>query len=150
MIIFSARLPTNHVATLHLAFLFDVWRLRLLWTIDLCYSHTLLSFDCFQKEARGSVTLKIVPSYRNPPAQCEVNQHSNVHVVGLVSRILSSNVASFTGPLWGASEINRPKIYCQISNIRRTKPQTLNVSHLVLQLSLSSPLKPGIKLRMKM
>ena len=30
---------------------------------------------CLQKEARGSVTLKIVPSYRNPPAQCEVRRH---------------------------------------------------------------------------
>ena len=36
-------------------------------------------------------------------------------------------------------------IYRQISNTSRTKPQTLNVSHLVLQLSLSNPLKPGIK-----
>ena len=40
--------------------------------------------------------------------------------------------------------------YRQVSNIRRTKPQTLNVSCLVLQLSLSNPLKPGIKSRMKM
>lgn len=28
---------------------------------------------CWQREARGSVTLKIVPSYRIPPAQCEVS-----------------------------------------------------------------------------
>ena len=26
----------------------------------------------FQKDARGSITLKIVPSYRNPLPQCEV------------------------------------------------------------------------------
>ena len=33
--------------------------------------------------------------------------------------------------------------YCKISNIRRTKlPQT--VSHLVLQLSLPNPIKPGV------
>lgn len=31
-------------------------------------------FSSFQREARGSVTLKIVPSYRNPPAQCEVKR----------------------------------------------------------------------------
>ena len=37
-----------------------------------------------------------------------------------------------------------------ISNIRRTKSQDLNVSHLILQLSLPNPLKPGIKWRMKL
>ena len=36
--------------------------------------------------------------------------------------------------------------YRQISDIRHTKSQILNVSHLVLQ--LSNPLKPGIKSRM--
>jgi calcium/calmodulin-dependent serine protein kinase len=35
-------------------------------------SFCVLIFMSFQREARGSVTLKIVPSYRNPPAQCEV------------------------------------------------------------------------------
>ena len=39
--------------------------------------------------------------------------------------------------------------YRQISNIHRTKSQILAVSRLVLQLYLSNPLKPGIKLRMK-
>ena len=37
------------------------------------------------------------------------------------------------------------KNYHKISNIRRTKFQNLNVSHLVLQLSLPNPLKPGVK-----
>ena len=40
--------------------------------------------------------------------------------------------------------------YRQTSDIRRTKSQHLNVSRLVLQLSLPSPLKPGVKSRMKM
>ena len=40
--------------------------------------------------------------------------------------------------------------YCQISNIRGTKSQTLNAYCIALQLSLSNPLKPGIKSRMKM
>ena len=40
--------------------------------------------------------------------------------------------------------------YCQVSNIRRTKFQNLNVSCLVLQLPLCNLLKPGVKLRMKM
>ena len=40
--------------------------------------------------------------------------------------------------------------YRQIPIISRTKSQTLTVSCLVFQLSLSNPLKPGIKSRMKM
>ena len=40
--------------------------------------------------------------------------------------------------------------YHKISNIRGTKSQILNVSHLVLQLSLPNPLKSGVKSRMKM
>ena len=41
-------------------------------------------------------------------------------------------------------------IYRKISNISRTKSQILNVSRLVLQLSLPDLLKPCVKLRMKM
>ena len=40
--------------------------------------------------------------------------------------------------------------YHQTSNIRCTKSQNLNVSHLILQLSLPHLLKPGVKSRMKM
>ena len=40
--------------------------------------------------------------------------------------------------------------YRQLSNIRRAKSENLNVSRLVLQLSLSSPLKLGVKSRIKM
>ena len=36
-------------------------------------------------------------------------------------------------------------MYRRISNVRETKLQTLNVSRLVLQLSLPNPLKSGIK-----
>ena len=35
--------------------------------------------------------------------------------------------------------------YRQVSNIRRTKSQHLNVSHTVLRLSLENPLKPDIE-----
>ena len=41
-------------------------------------------------------------------------------------------------------------MYCQFSNIRRTQSPIINVSRLVLQMSLPNPLKPGVKLRMKM
>ena len=40
--------------------------------------------------------------------------------------------------------------YRKFSNISRTKSQNLNDSCLVLQLSLTNPLKPGVKWRMKM
>ena len=40
--------------------------------------------------------------------------------------------------------------YRQFSNISCTQSQNVNVSHLVLQLSLPNPLKPCVKLRMKM
>ena len=40
--------------------------------------------------------------------------------------------------------------YRKTSSISRTKSQNLNVSNLVLQLSLLNPLKPGVKSRIKM
>ena len=40
--------------------------------------------------------------------------------------------------------------YRQTSNISGTEYQNLNISRLVLQSSLPNPLKPGVKLRMKM
>ena len=40
--------------------------------------------------------------------------------------------------------------YRQFSNIRRTQSPNKNGSRLVLRLSLPNPLKPGVKLRMKM
>ena len=40
--------------------------------------------------------------------------------------------------------------YCIISNISGTKSPNLNVSRLVMQLSLPNPMKPGVKLSMKM
>ena len=41
-------------------------------------------------------------------------------------------------------------IYRKTSSISRTKSQNLNVSCIPLQLSSLNPLKPGVKLRMKM
>ena len=40
--------------------------------------------------------------------------------------------------------------YRQFSNIRRSQSPNINISRLILQLSLPNPLKPGVKLRMKM
>ena len=40
-------------------------------------------------------------------------------------------------------------VYYQTSNIRHTISPNLNVSGIILQLSLPNPLKPGVKSRMK-
>ena len=40
--------------------------------------------------------------------------------------------------------------YRQTSNLSGNKFQNWNFSHLILQLSLPNPLKPGVKSRMKM
>ena len=58
-----------------------------------------------------------------------------------------------TRPQWVSRKVsifNRNTKYPQTSSIRHTKSQNLNVSHLILQLSLPNPLKPGVKSRMKM
>ena len=46
--------------------------------------------------------------------------------------------------------MHTPRDYRQVSNIRRTQSPNINASRLVLQLSLPNPLKPGVKLWMKM
>ena len=53
----------------------------------------------------------------------------------------------YMGKCWKYKQYN---IYRKISNIRRTKSTNLNATRLVLQLSLPSPMKPGVKSRMKM
>ena len=52
-------------------------------------------------------------------------------------------------PQWGLM-VHKWIAYCQFSSIRRTQSPSINVSRLVLQLSLPNPLKPRVKLRMKM
>ena len=49
---------------------------------------------------------------------------------------------------WQVSVFNVYKIICQTSNKNHTKSQNLNVSHLILQLFLLNPWKPGVSLRM--
>ena len=54
--------------------------------------------------------------------------------------------AYIPNPIAGINGLN----YRQISNIRPIKSQNLDVSCLVLLLSLPNPLKPDVKSRMKM
>ena len=64
--------------------------------------------------------------------------------------------SSKTGPwsLWATviSPVERrgTHYYRKISKIRRNESPNINVSHLVLQLSLPNPMKPGVESRMKM
>ena len=51
---------------------------------------------------------------------------------------------------WPLGDVVITLNYRKISDIRRNKPQNLNDSHLVLQLSLPNLMKPGVKTRMKM
>ena len=50
----------------------------------------------------------------------------------------------------GLCIVSDPSNYRKTSSISRTKFQNLNVSCILLQLSSLNPLKPGVKLRMKM
>ena len=61
---------------------------------------------------------------------------------------LSGNVLNF-GQCSSRWFSDSHQAYHQTSNIGSTEIQNLNVSRLVLQLSLPSPLKPGVKSRMK-
>ena len=47
-------------------------------------------------------------------------------------------------------KVTQELAYRKTSGINRTKSKNLNVSNLVLQLSLLNPLKSGVKSRMKM
>ena len=61
-------------------------------------------------------------------------------------KIMDSSVSSSLFSFVFNKVVDREKT----CNISRTKPQKLNVSRLILQLSLPNPLKPGVKSRIKM
>ena len=53
-------------------------------------------------------------------------------------------------PLGAIGWYNLFSAFRKTSSISRTKSQNLNVSRIILKLSSLNPLKPGVKLRMKM
>ena len=53
-------------------------------------------------------------------------------------------------PLWLTKNAQIETSYRKTSSISRTKSQSLSVSCILAQLSSLNPLKPGVKLRMKM
>ena len=73
--------------------------------------------------------------------------------IGFITVAICGGYISKYPRLLGVSIIINPSLdhtYCQPANLKRIESQELNVSRPVLQLSLSNPLKPGVKLRMKM
>ena len=72
------------------------------------------------------------------------NKKSEADELSLLSKPVS---AQWTNRTLSVMKVSK---YRKISNIRRTKFQNVNVSHLVLQSSLPNPLKPGVKQIMKM
>ena len=81
-------------------------------------------------------------------AACHINDSSNSHPVYLYAHYLCFVVFQI-GLVWSHGYTARERDYCQTLNISRTKSQNLNVSILVLQLSLRSLLKPIVKSKMK-
>ena len=72
------------------------------------------------------------------------NRSSNMSRIGLISWITRMKYLVHQRYLTSHHE------HRKVSNITRTKSQNLNDSRLVLQLSMSNLLKPGVKSRMKM
>ena len=62
----------------------------------------------------------------------------------------SADNAQWTDALREYDNIQQQCNYRKTSSISRTKSLNIDVSNLVLQLSLLNPLKPGVKSRMKM
>ena len=74
------------------------------------------------------------------------DQVEGLHWLAQKVDYIDLNRVAIHGWSYGKGVLN----YHQISNIRHTQSPDINVSRLILQLSLPSPLKPGVKLRMKM
>ena len=73
--------------------------------------------------------------------------------VGSSDKLYASCLGQLLPVPLGVSIIINPSLdhtYRQLANLKRIKSQKLNVSRPVLQLSLSNPVKPGVKSRMKM
>ena len=84
-----------------------------------------------------------------PLGQSEVRIQRSIIKTLKDAQLLSSDTNLATNGLADCCEKVKQK-YCKISNIKYTKSQNLNVSHLGLQLSLRNILKPSVKWRIKM
>ena len=72
------------------------------------------------------------------------SQHKSLSLLGNIVTMISCTIWRWTA--WCLMAW----YYRQTSSISHTKSKNSNVSHLILQLSLPNPLKPGVESRMKM
>ena len=113
-----------------------LWCLSACWWFCITSRIRWLHWKCLTKLGQSCGTLSVNYYY---PGVCGCDSYHSIHW-GLLQDPKSSQYPSWKSHL----------TYRKISNIRRTKYPNLNVSHLALQLSLPNPMKPGVKLRMKM
>ena len=63
----------------------------------------------------------------------------------IITELCTTSLGQWWVEIDHTSWLPQKSYYCKISNVRFAKFQNLNVSHLVLQLSLPNPLKPSVK-----
>ena len=108
---------------------------------------SMLGLNLMHVCKRGPMSLEIFTTWRGDSKKD--NQMVTYHFRKKTckwSKEFSLNIIA----VWSLPSYASWSAYCQTSYISGTKSQNLNVSCLVLQLSLTNPLKPGVKLRMKM
>ena len=102
--------------------------------------------------ATGSLRKISVITRRSPGCYCIIEEFTSVYIsrCELMRNWNLGCKRMYVLINRGLIKISGNSRYHQISNIRRTKSQTINVSCLALQLFLPNQLKSGIKSRMKM
>ena len=101
-----------------------------------------------------AVCNRVIPLHNTPFSQNTCQIHSIIRRLDAKESYVSLALNHWYPLIYQTDEVLSVldcefKIYCQIWNIKCTKSQNSNVSRLVLQLSLHNPLKPDVKLRMK-
>ena len=125
----------------------------LLSSSHLISSHLIFSYLILSRCAvcwSGVCTDGVHPgglSARQHPLWCHPRTRASLYLPRNCCLLFHSVYPDYVGYL----NVVVPVVMCrQISNISHTKSQNCKVSRLVLQLYLSNPLKPGVKLRRKM
>ena len=126
--------PTNHIKHL-----FSMERLPFTAT----YFGTMLATLYF------SIWVSLMLSQEFQPMAAQLSKKAVLPLAKLFATC-RHNVSNTSTVWFNYFSKNKKKCYRKISNIRRTKSPSLNVSCLVLQLSLPNPMKPSVKSRMKM
>ena len=80
---------------------------------------------------------------------CLTKLATNLAIDHIYTHMCGKIAVMWTSYLYNGN-LHTSKDYRKICNIRRTKSQNLSDCRLVLQLPLANPLKPGVKLTLKM